>query len=120
MILVYIFRDLITCMFKRMARQKVRQDDIWESLLIGHIKPRSHCPGVRPDASRQFLAGGPGRTGRNRKEIRVRLYILGSATTRPGLGQKVITVCPGAFLYTTALSRATAVEPQCHYGESRK
>jgi len=43
-------------------------------------KPRSHCPGVRPGASRQFTAGGPGGTGTNRDGIRLRSYIPGSAT----------------------------------------
>ena len=36
------------------------------------LKSRSLCPGVRPGASRQFTAGGPGRTGTNRDGIRVR------------------------------------------------
>ena len=31
--------------------------------IISHLKPCSHCPGVRPGASRQFADGGPGRTG---------------------------------------------------------
>jgi len=44
------------------------------------LKPRSHCPGVRPGASRQFTAGGPGRTGTNRDGNRVHSYIPGSAT----------------------------------------
>ena len=31
--------------------------------------------GLRPGASRQFAAGGPGHTGTNREGIRVRSYI---------------------------------------------
>jgi len=57
------------------------------------LKPRSHCPGVCPGASRQFAAGGPGRTGTNREGIRVRSYIPGSATDQTRFGAK-ITVCP--------------------------
>ena len=52
------------------------------------IKPRSHCPGVRPGAYRQFVAGGPERTRTSLEGIRVRPYI-------PGFGEKVITVCHG-------------------------
>jgi len=59
------------------------------------IQPRSHCPGLRPGASRQFAAGGPGRTGTNRDGIRVRSHIPGSATDQARLGHKLITVCPG-------------------------
>ena len=55
------------------------------------LKPRSHCPGVRPGASRQFTAGGPGRTGTNR-DVHIFPAVL---RTRPGLGHKFITVCPG-------------------------
>jgi len=54
----------------------------------------SHCPVVRPGASRQFVAGGPGRTGTNREGIRVRSYIPGSATEQIRFGAKMITVCP--------------------------
>jgi len=50
------------------------------------LKPRSHCPGVRPGASRQFTAGGPGRIGTNRDGIRVRSYIPGSATDQARFG----------------------------------
>jgi len=107
-----------------------------------HIKPRSHCPGVRPGASRQFAAGRPGRTGTNREGFRVRTYIPGSATDQTRFGAKHssrpvpvmlrfatvhsrcssggATVCPGASLYTTVLPRESAAEPRCHYGESRK
>jgi len=53
------------------------------------VKPRSHCPGVRPGASRQFTAGGPGRTGTNRDGIRVRSYIPGSATDQARLGAQI-------------------------------
>ena len=49
-------------------------------LLTAELKPRSHCPGVRPGAPRQFVADGPGRTGTNREDTQVRLYIPGSAT----------------------------------------
>jgi len=53
----------------------------WCSLYqIQSIKPRSHCPVVRPGAPRQFVAGGPGRTGTNREGTQVRSYIPGSAT----------------------------------------
>jgi len=51
-----------------------------------NLKPRSHCPGIRPGASRQFAAGGPGRTRTIRKGIRVRSYIPGSATDQTRFG----------------------------------
>ena len=57
-------------------------------VMLFSIKPLSHCPGVRPGASRQFVAGGPGRTGTNREEIRVRSYIPGSATEQIRFGAK--------------------------------
>jgi len=38
------------------------------------IKPRSHCLGVRPCASRQFVAGEPARTGTNLEGIQVHSY----------------------------------------------
>ena len=53
------------------------------------LKPRSHCPGVRPGASRQFTAGGPGRTGTNRDGFRVRSYIPGSATDQARFGAQI-------------------------------
>jgi len=56
--------------------------------MLFSIKPLSHCPGVRPGASRQFVAGGPGRTGTNHEEIRVRSYISGSATEQIRFGTK--------------------------------
>jgi len=46
------------------------------------------CPGVRPGASRQFVAGGPGRTGTNREGMRVRSYIPGSSTDQTRFGEK--------------------------------
>jgi len=61
------------------------------NILFGCLKPRSHCPGVSPGASRQLVAGGPGRTGANRGEsweIRVRSYIPGSATDQTRFGAK--------------------------------
>jgi len=57
--------------------------------MLHRIKPRSHSPGVRPGASRQFTAGGPGRTGTNRDGIRVRLYIPGSATDQARFGAHI-------------------------------
>jgi len=56
--------------------------------MLFSIKPLSHCPGVRPGASRQFVAGGPGRSGTNREGIRVRSYIPGSATEQIRFGAK--------------------------------
>ena len=53
-----------------------------------HVKPHSHCPGVRPGVSRQFVAGGPGWTGMNRDEIWVRSYIPGSAADQNWFGAK--------------------------------
>jgi len=53
------------------------------------VKPRSHCPGVRPGASRQFATGGPRQTGTNRERIRVRSYIPGSATGQTRFGAKI-------------------------------
>jgi len=53
------------------------------------VKPRSHCPGVRPGASRQFTASGPGRTGTIRDGIRVRSYIPGSATDQAWFGAQI-------------------------------
>ena len=57
--------------------------------MLFSIKPLSHCPGVRPGASRQFVAGGPGRTGTNREGIRVLSYIPGSATEQIRFGAKI-------------------------------
>jgi len=51
-------------------------------------KPRSHWPGVRPSASRQFVAGRPGRTETNRDGFRVRSYIPGIATEQTRFGAK--------------------------------
>jgi len=56
--------------------------------MLFSIKPLSHCPGVRPGLSRQFEAGGPGRTGTNCEGIRVRSYIPGSATEQIRFGAK--------------------------------
>jgi len=56
------------------------------------IKPRSHCPGVRPGAFWQFAAGEPGRIGTEFECIHIFPAVL---RTRPGLGQNLITVCPG-------------------------
>jgi len=53
------------------------------------FRPRSHCLGVRPGASRQFAAGGPNRDG-----IQVRSYIPVSATDQTKFGAQ-IKVCPG-------------------------
>jgi len=47
---------------------------------ITTLKPRLHSPSVRPDASRQFVAGELGRPETNREGIWVRSYIPGSAT----------------------------------------
>jgi len=91
---------------------------------------------------RQFVAGGPGRTGTNREGTRVCLYIPGSATDQTRLfGKKWsrsvmgmlqfatvhsrcspggATMCPATSRYATALPRASATEPRCHYGESRE
>jgi len=52
------------------------------------MKPRSHCPGIRPGAFRQFVDGGPGSTGTNREGIRVRSYIPGSVTDQTRFGPK--------------------------------
>jgi len=84
------------------------------------FKPRSHCPGVRPAASRQFTAGGPGRTGTNRDGIRVRSYIPGSAADQARCRSGGATVCPGVSRYTTVLPQESAAEPRCHCGGSRK
>jgi len=54
------------------------------------LKPRSHCPGVRPGASRQFAAGEPGRIGTEFGCLRIFPAVL---RTRPGSGQNLITVC---------------------------
>jgi len=56
--------------------------------MLFSIKPLSHCPGVRLGASRQIVAGGPGQTGTNCEEIRVRSYIPGSATEHIRFGAK--------------------------------
>jgi len=53
------------------------------------IKPLSHCPGIRPGASRHFAAGGPERNGTNRDGIRVRSYIPGSATDQARFGAQI-------------------------------
>ena len=57
--------------------------------MLFSIKPRSHCPGVRPCASRQYVAGRPGRTGTNCEGIQVRSYIPGSASDRTRFGAKI-------------------------------
>ena len=61
----------------------------------------AHCYGVRPGASRQSVAGGPGRTRTNREEIKVRSYIPGSATDQTHFGAKrdpgIATICASAF-----------------------
>jgi len=49
--------------------------------------PRSHCPGVRPGASRQFVAGGPVRTGTIREGVLVRSYIRHSCGPDPAWGK---------------------------------
>jgi len=56
--------------------------------MLFSAKPRSHFPSVRPGASRQFVASGPGRNGTNREGIRVRSYIPGSATEQTRFGAK--------------------------------
>jgi len=53
------------------------------------LKPRSHCPGVRPSASRQFAACGLGQTGRNREGIWVRSYTPGRATDQTRFRAKI-------------------------------
>jgi len=106
------------------------------------LKPRSHCPGVRPGASRQFVAGGPGRTWTNREGIRVRSYIPGSATDNTRSGAKsdhgLSRLCYGLRRFIPGVApgelRCVPVRPdtprlysghrrgrpRCHYGESRK
>jgi len=46
-------------------------------------------PYLSPGASRQFTAGGPGRTRTNRDRIRVRSYIPGSATDQAQFGVQI-------------------------------
>jgi len=45
------------------------------------LKPRSHCPGIRPGASRQFVVGEPG------YEFDFVHTFPATLRTRPGLGQ---------------------------------
>ena len=72
---------------------------------------------VRHGAPRQFVAGGPRWTVANREVIRVRVYILQAVLgTRPGLGQKVITVCPG---YATVCGYTFTVKPRWRDGVPR-
>ena len=59
------------------------------------LKPRSNCHGVRPSASRQFVAGGPGRTWTNRDGIQVRSYNPSSATDQTRFGAKSDHILPG-------------------------
>jgi len=56
--------------------------------MVFSIKPGSYCHGVRPSASGQFVASGPGRTGTNLEGIRMRSYIPGSATEQTRFGAK--------------------------------
>jgi len=52
--------------------------------MSGSKKTRSRCPSVRPSASRQFVAGGPGRIRTGFREgIRVRSHIPDNATDQP-------------------------------------
>jgi len=67
-------------------------------------KPRSHCPGVRPSAAWQFVAGGPGRTGMNCEGIRVCSYIPGSATDQTRFRAKSRSV-PVMLWFATVQSR---------------
>ena len=53
------------------------------------LKPRSLCPGVCPGAPRQFAASRPGRIGKEFECVHIFPAVL---RTRPGLGQKLITV----------------------------
>ena len=57
-------------------------------LKTGTVKPRTHCGGVRLDASRQFVAGRLGRTGKIGEGIRMRSYIPGNATDQTRFGAK--------------------------------
>ena len=75
------------------------------------LQPRSHCRGVRP--------GGSRRPGANRSEScrNLSVHILPAMLrTRPGLGQKVITVCAG---YATICDSSLPVQPRWRYGVSR-
>jgi len=56
------------------------------------VKPGSQCPGVCPGASRQFASVRPGQTGMNLETVHIFPVVL---RTIPGLGQKLIMVCPG-------------------------
>jgi len=112
------------------------------NILFGCLKPRSHCPSVSSGASRQLVAGGPGRTGTNREKFvsafihsrqcygpdpvwgktwaRSVNVLLRFATVHSRCSPGGATVCPGVSRYATALPRAWAAEPWCQYGESRK
>ena len=120
--IVYIF-----CVPGCLERNKYNAN--WPNYGMAHVsfkftlifKPLVY--GVRPGATRQFVAGGLGRTGTNREGIRVRSYISGSATDRTRFGAKrsvpvmlrfttvhsrcssgVATICPGESRYATALT----------------
>jgi len=79
------------------------------SSVCEHIKARSHCPGVRPGASRQFGAGGPVRTWTIPTMLR----------TSTVLRQILVTICPG---HAKALLRDTPwpnrESPYLHLGHS--
>jgi len=89
-----------------------------------NLKPRSHCPGVRPGASRQFAAGGPGKPGRIGTEFES-VHIF-SAVLRtkprciPGVDPEVlrcVPVRPDTPRRVTEVGRQSTVayEYQCNF-----
>jgi len=75
---------------------------------VHQIRPRSHCPGVRPGAARQFVAGGLGRTRTNHEGIWVCSYIPGSATNQTLLEAKIdhylSLLCYGLWRYIPSVA----------------
>ena len=76
-------------------------------------KPRLHCPGTRPGSLKPADQGEPGRI---LNEFECVHTFPSVRRARPGLGQKVITLCPG---YATACDSAFPVQPRRHYSVFR-
>ena len=79
---------------------------------VNRLKPPSHCPSVHPCAPRRLL-GKPGRIVEEFECVQTFPAVL---RTRPGLGQKIITVCPR---YATVCNGTFPVKPRRRYGVSR-
>jgi len=79
------------------------------------LKPNLHFP-VRPGASWQFVAGGQGEPGQIVKEFECVHIFPAMLRTKPGLGQNMISICPG---YSTVCDGTFLVYPRWRYSVSR-